>query len=682
MDIKVYAINYPTDTDEQDGHGPYNSEAYLIKSISERKSKNVKVRYSTILCTGQPKVGKTTFCHLLMNQDTPPPGKGDFYKIFIKTKGQFIWTEVDMKHLSTLIDQANKMNESNDLQELMNPSTNESTSAAMPVTITRDEILDILILVDINVPTPTVSLLPPALVTFVTYKLSGKEDHVCTKTCAFIKELMSSYCFTATDAPKFNELEIDSDFDKDFYTSFIGTLSDVDDGSSESVYSKEAALVDEKLQDLESCINCSAMPLSFWYLKKDSYLPIVNLINSQEKNFKNVKDKLKKTVELHTAFKIPITWILLSLKVLQGCFEDKAPSTDTEQSRAQYLEYKEVKKIWVTECKMPHESRQELKLALQFFHHNGVLFHFNAVEEAKDYVFANCSWMFDQLKHLFSGFKEEGTDHSAKELLEKEGRIKLKSKILREINFKGPGKMTFEAFLKLLIYLKFIAKVKIDEEEMYFMPSILEPYGSDENFFNRYGSKCHDPLLITFSSGSMHRSFFCLLSAYILNHLPKGWSKLVYNNQKKRQHTFKDLVTFSIEGGYYVCIIDNVFSLEVRMYSKSQICNPELHIDVHGIVEKALEDVCRNVEIPYKECKYGFLCSKCGSNDHMMTLEGNLDYSARCSKGEGLQPLSPSQGVWLKVSFNLLYFVFTICYWSTDLCHLLGTNSSTGFIRT
>ena len=556
-----------------------------------------------------------------MNQDTPTPGKGDFHKVFIKKKSESIWEECDIKQLGVLIDQANKVH-----------CTNESNCIMKPDMIDGDEVLDILILLDINVPTSTVCLLQPALVTFVTYKLSGKEGHVCHRTCKFIKELMSSYCFE--NKPGFSEYKIKSDFENDFYTAFIGTLFN-DDSSSETEYNKEAALVHEKLQNLESCVNCSMhkMPLSFWFSETDSYLHVVNLIGTPDKNFKDLRDCLEKSIAENSVYQIPISWVLLSLKIQKMCCEQKVA----------FLQFKSIEKIWNDECKQ--HNKEELKLALQFFHHHGVLFHFDAVEYARDYVFVRCCWIFDQLKYLLTDLKGKGRNHNAKELLMKEGI--LNSKMIREIKFDGPEKMTLKTFLNLLIHLNFIVEVKPNE---YFMPSILESYESNENIFERYGSKCYDSLLITFASGSMHRSVFCFLAGFLVKKLPEGWSKLCYDKPRQQQHTFKDLITFSIEVGYYVCIIDKVFSLEVSIYSKSPPCD-DLHSRVYKTIEATLKDVCEAMEIPYEECRYGFWCSTCGSGDHMMIL---TDHVARCSKNNDSLHLSPSQTVWLKVSMDCI----------------------------
>jgi len=589
--------------------------------VTSEMNKMIQVRYSTILCTGRSKVGKTKFCHALMNQDTPPSGKGDFHKVFVKKKAESIWAECDIAQLGVLIDQANKLH-----------CTKESNCTTPADVIDGDEVLDILILLDINVPTSTICLLPQALVTFVTYKLCGKEDYVCHVTCNFIKELMSSYCFE--DKPTFTEYEIKNDIEKEFYTAFIGTFFN-DDSSSETIYNKEASTVDEKLQKLESCINCSlnGMPLSFWFLETESYLHVVNLINTPDKIFKDLRDRLEETVTQNSVYQIPLTWVLLSLKIQKLCSE--------HEPKLAFLKYEIIEKIWIDECGMHKED--ELKLALQFFHHRGVLLHFDAIEGVKDYVFVHCCWIFDQLKYLLTDLKYKGRNHNAKELFMKEGV--LSSKMIKEIEFDGPEKITLQAFLKLLSHLKFIAEIKLNE---YFMPSILESYECDENIFSRYGSKSYDSLLITFTSGSMHRSVFCFLATSLMKKLPEGWLKLAYDKPRRQQHTFKDLIIFSIKTGYYVYIIDKVFSLEVSIYSKSSPCD-DLHMSVYKIIENTLKDVCKSVEIPYEECRYGFLCNTCGSSDHMMVIL--TDCVAHCSKNNDSLHLSRSQTVWLKVSY-------------------------------
>ena len=128
-----------------------------VLSPTERKSDIVNVRYSTVLCTGESKAGKTRFCNLLMNKTTQSPDGGDNHTIFVKKQGdnhgKACWTEINFETLINHID-------------------SDSDDSVIKYTGT-DKVLDILILLDINVPPSAICLLQPAIVTFVTYKLRG-----------------------------------------------------------------------------------------------------------------------------------------------------------------------------------------------------------------------------------------------------------------------------------------------------------------------------------------------------------------------------------------------------------------------------------------------------------------------------------------------------------------------------
>ena len=617
--LSILLIGGPDITDEGD----------LLKSISKRKNNLIKVRYSTVLCTGEPKSGKTKFCHLLMNKNTQQHSKGDYHTIFIRKQSGLNWTEITIDELNVLIAQINEV------------GANNIKSTTKPGAINPDEILDILILLDINVPTPTISLLQPAIVTFVTYKLRGQEDAVCAKSHKLIKELMSSKCFRKES--KFDELKITDKFKssgKAFYTAFIGTLLD-SDGNSELQYSKEAAMVNEKVRNLKSHVNCTKreMPLSIWFVKEGSdthYLYPVDLNSTKSSNVSSIQKTLEDTVSQNLIHQVPITWILFSFKVLKLCYKQSE----------QFVHYKTVyETIWKNECKI--DSEVELRLALKFFHHHGVLFHFHTVEGVKDFVFTRCCWMFDKLKEILMSLKDKERNYDAIEYLMKDGI--LHPDMIREVEFRGPDKMTFEAFMNLLRHLKFIAPL---EGNQYFMPSVLDSYEHNTKVFSEYGNRCHDALFITFSSGSLHRSVFCFLSAYILTHKPKEWSQLFYDELTEQRYTFKDMITISIGTDYYICLIDKIFSLEVQIYSKAQQCDSNLHTTVYKFLEKAMKDVCISVEVPPEECKYGFLCSKCKLQDHVMILKDFTNNQAHCSKTNHPLRLSDNQTVWLEVCMH------------------------------
>jgi len=97
------------------------------------------------------------------------------------------------------------------------------------------------------------------------------------------------------------------------------------------------------------------MPLSFWFSETDSYLHIVNLIGTPDKNFKDLRDCLEKSITENSVYQIPISWVLLSLKIQKMCCEQKVA----------FLQFKSIEKIWNNECKQ--YNKEELNLLYNSF---------------------------------------------------------------------------------------------------------------------------------------------------------------------------------------------------------------------------------------------------------------------------------------------------------------------------
>ena len=590
-----------------------------VLSPTERKSDIVNVRYSTVLCTGESKAGKTRFCNLLMNKTTQSPDGGDNHTIFVKKQGdnhgKACWTEINFETLINHID-------------------SDSDDSVIKYTGT-DKVLDILILLDINVPPSAICLLQPAIVTFVTYKLRGKEDDFCSETHQFIKEFMSSNCFVKN--PRL--LELLDETEKGSYTVFIGTIfSD----KAKEAFVQEAAMVSENISNLKEHINCSlrVFPLELLFEENsDGFLHNVDLKNGEDDNVSKIKDFLDETLtEESLVHQIPASWVLLALYVQKMCLEKKV----------QFVDFKTVLEMaWRAKCKQ--HSEEELKRTLQFFHSQGVLFHFSTVEGASDYVFTRCCWIFDLLKDLFFGELMKSTrNDGAKQLLLKNGILNYK--IIKEIERKNRGKIPFKTFINLLQHLKFIAPLKEDKSE-YFFPSILQPCKSDQAF-QLYGNIQHSALLITFLSGALHRSAFCFLSAFFIANPPDGWHPLYYTEQVKRQHTYKDMIAFSIGLKEYVCIIDKAFYLQIQIHTKSKQSDSKLNSNVFKEVKGALEHVCKDLCVPIERCKYGFPCNNdgCPSGEHVMVVDNLSKPQAHCSKSNEPVELQESHIVWFEVS--------------------------------
>ena len=643
----VFMCNFPS--------GKMSEEDLLSEIIQKAEKENslFKMRFSTMLCIGLTKSGKTSFCNLLMDKtsqsSSPPPG--NFHVTFIKKRTsnasskeeEVKWREINLEELNKLISAVNQSG------SLHNPT----------------EIWDVLFLLDISVPTPALCLLQHSLVTFVTYKMLGEDFELNDpykfikdkkQYSKFMKEFLSSMCFKKkAKVSEFQELEITDNnaTHRKFHTAFVGIL---DGSSSEESYAKEAKVINESLHIMKEHINCTIrdFPLSLWYTEDDNqYLHLVNVMNHKEKHFEKVKSSMEDIVAKNSTYKVPLNWMLLHFKMQQICIENNTP----------FVEYTVVyEKLWRIECK--NSSEDELELALRFFHDVGALFYFHSIKDTDNFVITDLRWLFDNLKYLHNTKDSTSQyDYNARLLLKYEGE--LMSSTIEEIRFNRLGKMKPKDFVSLLEHLRFIAPMKHGN---YFMPSILDSH-EGYKVFEHYGTLRSKPLLITFSSGSLHRSVYCYLAAHISNNLPQNWSKPKYDESRKHQHTFKDLITFCVNINsyvYHVCILDKIFFLEIRIYSKSESDYPaNLHYTTFTFIESSLKTVCiDSLQLACNDYKYGFLCCKCDCEhkQHLMIIKNTSNKSsAYCSKTDELEVLKENHTMWFyKVCYSYYIIVQNI----------------------
>ena len=588
---------------------------------------DVEVRFSTVLCTGLPKSGKTSFCDLLMDKATKSSSP---CTVFLKKGTSLNDTKVNMQQIDEWIDKLTQCRKSQQLEPLGT--------------------LDMVLLFDKNVPVPALFLLQPSVVTFITYKMRG-ENFVLRdinyffefekQYSTFVKELFSSKSVKKQNVSKFSKLKVPKE-NASCTKSYIAFVGVVKGTCSNESHAKEVEIVNQSLSILNRNINCSIdeFPLSFWYLEDENYLHLVNTANHEDKNFSLINSKLEKIIAKNSIYKLPLTWILLYFRIQKICIKNKKS----------YLKCEEVSNLWNMDCISSNKKcigiSDELKQALEFFHHVGALFYFEGVS---NFVFTDLCWLFAGLDHFYK--LKESTyrcDHGAKKVLKHEG--KLLFRMVEEIELRSgeSENINLQHFMKLLEHLEYIAPLGQND---YFFPSYLESYNDRSRVFDPYGELHFEPLLITFSSGCLYRNIFCFLAAHIMQNLPKGWSKPKYDDDEQHQYTFKDLITFCVGMHHYVCIIDKTFFLEIQIYGPKDSHPAYLHSVVFECIKQSLEDVCEKLHLP-DTCKYGFSCCKCKSeykqHTHLMVIKPDEDKNcAYCSRTDKPQPLTDSHTVWI-----------------------------------
>ena len=91
-----------------------------------------------------------------------------------------------------------------------------------------------------------------------------------------------------------------------------------------------------------------------------------------------------------------------------------------------------------------------------------------------------------------------------------------------------------------------------------------------------------------------------------------------------------------------MCILDKVFFLEIRIYSRSEgNCPINLHCNIYKSIEDSLEVVCTDLQLTQDDYKllFGFSCHKCECKlkQHLMVIQPSQKNTACCSKtGERL----------------------------------------------
>ena len=643
----------------------------------EEREKELEVRFTPILCTGLEKIENTCFCNLLMDKDISsslPAISGNFHSIFIRWMGQnkssdsIKWTEVNSDEvLNNVIAKLSSCNQQNSREQ---------------------NVLDMLLLLDINVPRFPLCLLQCFLVTFVTYKMQGKrfdnyshkffEENNCYSK--FIKELLSSTCIRQ----KYGSEVSGRGTNRKRCVSFVGICKEIKTGLND-----EAKVVHESLSIIKESINCpiGKFPVTIWRTAELQYLHLVCLQDQKEENlrlqnygresinlhFEEIISKFQSTVDRdYDTEMVPISWILFYFEVQKYC---------TRNNKC-FVEFAVCMEIWKDSCS--NSNRGKLKDALKFFHDLGAWFFLDSGDNIS-FIITNLCWLFDNLKYLCDS-KDSSLifDYDAKLALKYEGI--LIASMIEEIKLDCSKKVKFEYFVNLLEHLKFAAPM--DQRSSYFIPSVLDSYEGKLKAYYFVTSE-FKPLLITISSGSLHHSIFCFLAAYMFDNVPQNWSKLKYSERENVQYTFKDLITFSVNiDSYpcYVCIFDKFFFLEIRIYSKTQKPSQKdppnnLYSTVFEIIKDSLKKaVCdENLKLPYEDFKYGFSCCMCQHPGHLMEVKKveNKLFATCITSGKNMEINNEKYATW----FSEVCCNTTACQVRMYICTFAYTYV-TGFAKT
>ena len=296
---------------------------------------------------------------------------------------------------------------------------------------------------------------------------------------------------------------------------------------------------------------------------------------------------------------LKITWMILELELQQL----------NEDSGKKFVTYEEYKKIAVEKASM---DPKEVEESLQHFDFLGVFLRYKEVPGLCDYVIINHQWLFDSLAMIMHLSPE---DINFQEI-ESKKQFKEKGLLAKNELFsvKWDGELNLKYFFNLLLYLKVIATVTLDDVQFYYIPCI---FPSTKHYSDKYKFLYSEPLLVQFSSGFLPRGFFCSLVVQLLENLPTGWDHQLNNTEH-----FSNVITFELPDKSFLRLHDKTSYLEVQVRHYKGDLEVFHHQKIFHELSPYFTKVCKRLHLNHNKLQYGFLCHDSKSNDdHIAILE-------------------------------------------------------------
>ena len=391
----------------------------------------------------------------------------------------------------------------------------------------------------------------------------------------------------------------------------------------------------------------NTIPRDTKMLSEDPSIQSIQEITKE--NVKNIRDSSNDLLKNKAQYEIPISWYILELEIRTLCkkYEKVCISLD------------DVKEI--SDIIMPQDKKMKMtviKEAMKFYHMLGTLLYFDEVDGMNQYVITDPQWLFTNLTKIVTCRFEKNISYNANHInkLKNEGICDVD--LLKKLQLDQEVEM--ESFLALLVHLKVIAPTD-DSKQEYFIPSVLPMRGYSKNIFKdekQFGRAVIDPLLIEFTFGTIPRGLFSLLVVQLLQ---DNESYELYSENDPSNNMYyccADFVTFHIDPGWYVTLMDKIsyLELQVRVRKNKRFC----HYQVQQTVTKALNTICDQFDWPFSNRRYGFLCKECSNvgHSHVSVLSAKepipsvIGDETTCTCNKRYMDLKEKQKIWFKVCNN------------------------------
>ena len=357
------------------------------------------------------------------------------------------------------------------------------------------------------------------------------------------------------------------------------------------------------------------------------------VIKKLRKCIDDCMDDLRKSHQFINKNKLPIKWMILELEI-------------KELHSRKFITYIDYKCIASDKAKMGAKEAEE---SLQHFNFLGVFLHFKEVDGLCDYVIIDHQWLFKNLAKLLHLSTDKidfrNFDHQEKF---KDKRLLAKSEI-EKIKWNENEKLHPQYFLNLLVHLKVIATVSLNEEQYYYMPCVRS---STCHYHDKLIFLLSEPLLVQFSSGFLPRGFFNSLVVSLLENLPDKWYPQLHHTKH-----FSNVITFQLQDGPFLRLSDKIYYLEVQIRHYKRDLDTHYHAEVFSKLCEHLKCVCKTLGFDYANLKYGFLChdGKFYDDEHIVFIDPFSCFPLKqrcCRKVYHELTLQESHKIWFKKVSN------------------------------
>ena len=317
---------------------------------------------------------------------------------------------------------------------------------------------------------------------------------------------------------------------------------------------------------------------------------------SEDHVVKKLRQKIEKEInKLQSVNQLKISWMILEFE-LQELHQNDG---------AKFINYEKYREIAIKKASMVPEEVEE---SLHHFDLLGVFLRYETVEGLCDYVIIDHQWLVNSLAMIMH-LSPDDIDFEETEYRE---QFKAKGLLAKtELpSVKWDGELCLEYFFDLLIHLKVIATVTLDDVVFYYMPCVFH---STKQYSDKYRFLYSEPLLVQFSSGFLPRGFFCSLVVHLLEKLPTGWEPQLDNTEH-----FSNVITFELPGNTcrsFLRLHDKTSYLEIQIRHYKGDLDISNHSNIFHELCCYFTEVCNKLNFDHKKLQYGFLCHDGKSND-------------------------------------------------------------------